>query len=94
MFKTLFFISSFVTCIFYVSSSAKAQSVNGQNNMLTSAEKNNGWVLLFDGKTTKGWHPYNKNSVTNNCKVADADLVLDPKLKDNDHIGAQIHNNE
>jgi len=28
-------------------------------NVLTPAEKNNGWKLLFDGKTTSGWHGYN-----------------------------------
>ena len=28
-------------------------------NMLTSAEKEKGWNLLFDGKTTNGWHGFN-----------------------------------
>lgn len=30
------------------------------DNILTEQEKDNGWMLLFDGKTTKGWHTYNK----------------------------------
>jgi hypothetical protein len=29
-------------------------------NVLTPAEKASGWQLLFDGKTTAGWHGYNK----------------------------------
>lgn len=32
---------------------------NSSPNTLTSREKGNGWKLLFDGKTTDGWHGYN-----------------------------------
>jgi hypothetical protein len=28
-------------------------------NTLTATEKNKGWLLLFDGKKTDGWHGYN-----------------------------------
>ncbi len=30
------------------------------NNELSESEAGNGWKLLFDGKSTKGWHLYNK----------------------------------
>ncbi len=33
-------------------------------NTLTGKEEKDGWVLLFDGKTTKGWHLYNKPGIT------------------------------
>lgn len=33
---------------------------NSGLNTLTEAEKASGWKLLFDGKTTTGWHTYNK----------------------------------
>lgn len=33
---------------------------NVQDNTLTQEEIAAGWELLFDGKTTKGWHTYNK----------------------------------
>jgi len=35
---------------------------NCQHNELTQNEKNNGWVLLFDGKTNSGWRGTNKES--------------------------------
>jgi len=31
-------------------------------NLLTKSEKNKGWNLLFDGKTTSGWHGFNLKS--------------------------------
>ena len=50
-----------------------------QTKELSSNEIKEGWKLLFDGKTTKGWHTYNKNSVTDNWKVMDGTLVMNPK---------------
>ena len=29
--------------------------LNGETNQLTSQEKSAGWILLFDGKSMKGW---------------------------------------
>ncbi len=94
MFKASFFILCFASCIFYACSSSKRQSASGQTNMLTQKEKNNGWVLLFDGATTNGWHSYNKNSVTKNWKVQDGAIVMDPKLKDDNNAGDIVTNNE
>lgn len=31
-----------------------------KNNSLTKEEKEQGWTLLFDGESAKGWHLYNK----------------------------------
>jgi hypothetical protein len=31
-------------------------------NQLTDAEKSQGWKLLFDGKTTNGWHSFKKDT--------------------------------
>ena len=34
---------------------AASSLVNAADNVLTDQEKNDGWLLLFDGQTTKGW---------------------------------------
>jgi len=43
-------------------------------NTLTSAEKKSGWKLLFDGKTTSGWHTYGAKTVRG-WEVKDGELV-------------------
>ncbi len=35
-----------------------------KHNILTQAEQAEGWKLLFDGKTTNGWHLFNADSIT------------------------------
>jgi hypothetical protein len=94
MSKASFLISCFASCIFYACSSSRGHSVSGEYNTLTQKEKNNGWVLLFDGKSTNGWHSYNKNSVTKNWAVVDGTLMMDPKLKDKDNFGDIVANSE
>jgi hypothetical protein len=40
-----------------------------------------GWTALFDGKTTSGWHTYNKTGVGSAWKAEDGVLHLDAKGK-------------
>lgn len=42
-----------------------------------------GWQVLFDGKTTSGWHSYGRSTVGTAWKVADGVLYLD--TTQNDH---------
>ncbi len=80
--------------LFFSCSSTKKISLNDKPNTLTSAEKNNGWILLFDGETTNEGHSYNKNSVSTNWQVVDGALVMDPKSKGNGNSGDLVSNNE
>ncbi len=50
-----------------------------ETNTLTPQEQAAGWKLLFDGRSTAGWHTYGKKSVTaGSWKIHDGCLVLPP----------------
>lgn len=46
------------------------------HNTLTAAEAKAGWQLLFDGKTTKGWHNYKAKGVGEGWQVKDGVLGI------------------
>ena len=45
-------------------------------NTLTAAEKAAGWKLLFDGKTLKGWHNFQKQTIGSSWQVNDGAIML------------------
>lgn len=55
--------------------------VTGVVNTLSDTEKKDGWELLFDGQSTKGWHKYGGAPVGAAWKVADGNLYLDTTSK-------------
>jgi hypothetical protein len=76
--------------------SSKQTTMNSEVNTLTSSESKDGWQLLFDGKTTNGWHTYGKTSVSAAWKVVDSSLFLDTSYKEKGQIneGGDIVTNE
>jgi hypothetical protein len=60
-----------------------ATTMNTETPLLTETETAEGWVSLFDGKTTKGWHKYGGFPVGSAWKVEDGALHLDANQKDN-----------
>jgi len=44
-------------------------------NTLSEKEKTEGWQLLFDGKTTNGWHMFSKPSMKHSWKAVDGELT-------------------
>lgn len=50
-------------------------------NTLTEAEKAEGWELLFDGKTTEGWHNYLKEDVQG-WMVENGELITQGQVGD------------
>lgn len=58
-------------------STAMESAATSGENQLTEQEKAEGWVLLFDGKTTQGWKGYNRDDVPAAWVVEDGALTLD-----------------
>lgn len=50
-------------------------------NSLSITERSEGWVLLFDGKTAKGWHDYNKTGISSVWHAKDGALICDQEVK-------------
>ncbi|MBP6589938.1 MAG: DUF1080 domain-containing protein [Chitinophagaceae bacterium] len=48
---------------------------------LTDEEKAEGWMILFDGQSTKGWHQYGGAAVGSAWKIADGTIYLDTTSK-------------
>ena len=55
-------------------------------NTLTQAEKQAGWQLLFDGKTTNGWRNYRQKNINNGWQAKDGTLAFNPKKKNGGDI--------
>lgn len=58
-----------------------SMNTSSDANVLSRKESNSGWTLLFDGKTTNGWHTYGKGSAGKVWKVSDGALFFDAASK-------------
>ena len=64
--------------IFFILALAGAVlSCEQKPNTLTSKEKADGWVLLFDGQTMNGWRDFNGTSLTGPWEVQDGTIWTD-----------------
>jgi hypothetical protein len=52
-------------------------------NKLTDTQIADGWQLLFDGVSMKGWHRYGGKPVGSAWKIADGTFYLDTTIKEN-----------
>ena len=82
MIKKLLYLAGFAFVI-NACNSPKNTTMNTsmEANSLSTEETNNGWQLLFDGKSTNGWHKYGNQTIGKAWKVADGNLYLDAASK-------------
>jgi hypothetical protein len=92
MYKNVF-VCCVALCLLNACTSSKSATADNPN-ALTSKERNDGWQLLFDGKTTAGWHTYNRDTVSSNWKVVEGTLVMNPAEKGPQNRGDLTTNNE
>ncbi|MEO6315936.1 MAG: DUF1080 domain-containing protein [Chitinophagaceae bacterium] len=64
-------IALLLACILSIAAAAQ------EPNTLTKKEKKEGWKLLFDGKTTRGWHTYLRDTVGSKWQVRNGAIVFD-----------------
>jgi hypothetical protein len=64
-------LPAFALLLVCAMSAARAE----EPNTLTQAEKNDGWQLLFDGKTTAGWRGYKSTEMPASWKAENGSLL-------------------
>jgi hypothetical protein len=67
--------------VYAFSPKISSRPVQDTPNTLTDAEKKDGWKLLFDGKSSSGWHTYGKSTVGEAWKVGEGTIGLDASQK-------------
>jgi hypothetical protein len=83
-------VSFFLVCTIIACNSTKT-TMSSTNN---SAANDEGWVNLFDGKTTNGWHSYGKSSPGEAWKVENGVLHLDGASKKEGKGGGDLVTND
>jgi hypothetical protein len=74
--KTILLLIAAGAALSFTSSTTK-NTMQSTDNHVTQ----DGWITLFDGKTTKGWHTYNKKEAGKAWKVENGALHLDTLAK-------------
>lgn len=84
-------MKNFITILFistgFLSSCNNAENTSATSEVAdtattkTDSAASDGWVSLFDGSTTAGWHSYGKDKAGERWKIADGALSIDTTIK-------------
>ncbi|MFI5155493.1 MAG: DUF1080 domain-containing protein [Chitinophagales bacterium] len=80
--------SVFITCFMLA-----CANHSEQHNVLSDQEIKEGWKLLFDGTSTKGWHIFNRGEIPSAWSADSGMLVCNPHAKNVKH-GDLVTENE
>jgi hypothetical protein len=80
--------------IFCGYNSPKVNCMSTLENTLSQKEKDDDWEILFDGKTTNGWHSYGKEKAGNDWKVLDGAITLEPPKEGEKKDGGDLVTNK
>ena len=80
--KNILAVSIVSLAVLIACNNAVSKSGNTTIDTKPNAEDASGWINLFDGKTTTGWHSYGKANAGDAWKVADGTLYLDTTKKE------------
>lgn len=75
----------FLLCATSFSSLAQEQAVQQSQNTLTTEEKQEGWKLLFNGKSLDGWHVFQQPEATSAWEVQNETLTVNLKASGVQH---------
>ncbi len=79
--KTFFFTAGFALLILACKPKQTALTAAPVQPVYSPAADGDAWIMLFDGKTTTGWHTYGQDHVGAAWKVEDGTLRLDASHK-------------
>ena len=94
MIKNILVIGLSLATLACNNSASKQTAQSSTMNTLTNEEKKDGWELLFDGVSTKGWHKYGNKPVGQAWKVADGTLYFDSTFKAKEDGGDIVTDSE
>src|SRR5436190_9989145 len=70
-----------ICLVIFIGAALQVQAQTETPNTLTKAEQKAGWKLLFDGKSSAGWHAWKKDKIGSAWKLSDDAMYRDASSK-------------